>query len=299
MILCEMRHTRPSEADCAIAQALAVVGDEWSLLVLRDVAGGLHRFDDLRAESGISRKVLAQRLAFLVEHDVLEKRLYSAHPPRFEYHFTAAGRGLVPVLVALQDWGTRFLLGDSALTATGRADSPEGRRLHRLVGRRIPALTLRDTAGRPRDPVDGAPWTVLYCYPGAYAATASYPPGWDEIPGAAGCTLEAIGFRERAGELEALGARIAGVSTQRPDELASFARKQRLPFALLSDEGLALAAALRLPTFRAGGAERLKRVTLLVDGEREIRGVLYPVAEPAAAADEALRLLDRELAATG
>ena len=293
-----MRHTELSEADCAIAQALAVIGDWWSLLVVRDVAGGVHRFDDLQTESGISRKVLAQRLAFLVEHDVLEKRQYTEHPPRFEYHLTPTGRGLVPVLIALQDWGTRFLLGDGALTATGETDSLEVRRVRRLAGRKIPPLVLCDGDGRPRDPVGDGAWTVLYCYPGAYAATTAYPPGWDDIPGAAGCTLEAIGFRGRASELTARGARIVGVSTQRPDELAAFARQQRLPFALLSDEGLGLAAALRLPTFRAGGAERLKRLTLLVDGGREIRGVLYPVPDPAAAADEALRLLEHELVAT-
>lgn len=291
-----MRHSQLTEADCAIAQSLAVVGDWWSLLLVRDVAGGVHRFEDLRAESGISRKVLAQRLALLVERGVLERRCYQEHPPRFEYHLTQTGRGLVPVLVALQDWGTRFLLGDGTLTATGAAGSLEVRRVHGLVGRRIPHLALRDGRGDPSDPVGEAAWTVLFCYPGAHATAAAYPPGWDEIPGAAGCTLELIGFRDRAEELASRGAHLVGVSAQRPDELAAFARKQRLPFTLLSDEDLELAAALRLPTFRVGGAERLKRLTLIVDRTREIRCVLYPVADPAAAAAEALRGLDDELA---
>lgn len=294
-----MRHAQLSESDCAIAQALAVVGDWWSLLVVRDIAGGVHRFDDLRDESGISRKVLARRLVSLVERGILEKRLYSVRPPRFEYYLTPSGRGLIPVLVALQDWGSRFLLGDGALTATAEPASFEARRLRRLVGTKIPPLRLRDTSGRPRDPVADAPWTLLYCYPGAYTAAAAYPPGWNGIPGAAGCTLEANGFRERAAGLASRGARVVGVSTQRPDEQAAFMRKQRLPFVLLSDQELELAAALRLPTFRAGGGERLKRVTLLVDETREIRGVLYPVPDPAAAAAEALRLLEAELAAAG
>jgi DNA-binding HxlR family transcriptional regulator len=71
-----MRHSAFSDAECAIAQALAVVGDWWTLLVVRDMVGGIHRFDELQAELGVSRKVLAERLVSLVEHGVLDKRLY-------------------------------------------------------------------------------------------------------------------------------------------------------------------------------------------------------------------------------
>ena len=283
------------DVECAIAQALSVVGDVWSLLIVRDVAGGTHRFDDLLAESGISRKVLAQRLVSLVEGGVLEKSRYLEHPPRYEYHLTAAGQGLVPVLIALQNWGTRFLLGDGSLTATAMPRSPEVRRVRGLVGSRAPSLTLVDCRGRRRDPIATDRWTVVYGYPGAYAGATAYPAGWDEIPGAAGCTLESITYRDRIEEFEQRGADVVGVSTQRPDEQAAFARKQRLGFTLLSDQELEFAAALRLPTFRAGGADRLKRVTLLFGADRTISAVLYPVPDPAQSVDDVLRKLDEQI----
>ncbi len=287
-----MKYADLADSDCAIAQALGVVGEWWSLLVVRDVAGGLHRFDQLQAELGVSRKVLSQRLATLVDHGVLERRRYSEHPPRHEYHLTDKGRGLLPVLVALQDWGTRHLVGDGSLTATSAATSPEARRAHELVGHRVEVDALAGHAGRPVDPVAATDWTVLYCFPGADApGVRSNPPGWGEIPGAAGCTLESTTFRDRYDEFAAAGASVHGVSTQRPDQLAAFAEHARLPFTLLSDVDLDLAASLRLPTFRAAGTERLKRLTLLVGADRVIRQVLFPVTDPAGAVEDALAVV--------
>jgi peroxiredoxin len=134
---------------------------------------------------------------------------------------------------------------------------------------------------------------VLYCYPGAYAESAAYPVGWGEIPGARGCTLESVTYRDRLGDFADRGAEVVGVSTQRPDEQAAFAAKERIRFPLVSDQDLRMAAALRLPTFRAAGADRLKRATLVVRHDREIRGVLYPISDPAGSVDDALRLLDK------
>ncbi|MFJ9694748.1 winged helix-turn-helix transcriptional regulator [Kitasatospora sp. NPDC101183] len=292
-----MRHTEAGDPDCAISQALSVVGDTWTLLLLRDVAGGTHHFDALQNGLGISRKVLAERLKGLVADEVLEKRLYHPHPPRYEYHLTERGRGLLPVLVALQDWGGRHLLGDGTLTATSAADSAETRRVLGLVGRRLPALDLVAVDGTAVDPVSAEhAWTVLYCYPGAFAPGGpggnGNPPGWGDIPGAAGCTLESCTYRDRMGEFAARSAAVYGVSTQRPDQLAAFAEHARLPFPLLSDAALGLAATLRLPTFRAAGVDRLKRLTLVLDASRTIRGVLYPIPDPAGSVEEALALLD-------
>lgn len=283
-----------ADADCAIAQALAIVGDWWSLLVVRDVAGGLYRFDELQAELEISRKVLSQRLASLVAHGVIEKRLYHERPRRYEYRLTAAGQGLIPVLIALQDWTTRFVNGDGSLTATATSRSLEARRVKNLVGSRIPQVQLRDSTGQELDPVSSGSWTVIYCYPGAYASASAYPAGWDQIPGTGGCTLESITYRDRLEAFDERDAAIVGVSTQRPDEQAAFARKQRIRFPLLSDEDLLLTGALRLPTFRAGGAERLKRLTLLVRHDREIRAVLYPISGPAESVDQILANIDGE-----
>lgn len=287
-----MKRTDLSDASCAIAQALDVVGDWWTLLVVRDVAGGLHRFDSLQRETGISRKVLTERLGLLVTHGVLERRPYSEHPPRHEYHLTAKGRGLLPVLVALQDWGTRHVLGDGSLTATSAATSPEARRVQDLVGRRLDVAALPASDGSPTDPVGGTPWTVVYCFPGAEAPGGlGYPPGWGDIPGAPGCTLESTTYRDRHADFAAAGATVRGVSTQRPDQLAAFAEHAGLPFALLSDTELALATALRLPTFRAAGVDRLKRLTLVVDQAREVRAVLFPVTDPAGSVDDALAVV--------
>jgi DNA-binding HxlR family transcriptional regulator/peroxiredoxin len=268
-----------------------VVGEWWTLLILRDITGGINRFDELQAELAISRKVLSERLAALVSDEVLEKRLYQEHPPRYEYHLTSAGEALIPVLIALQDWGSRYVLGDGTVTATSGPRSKEAQRVQSLVGVRVPPLALVSAEGRRRDPLGGAEWTVVFCYPGAYAASSSYPQGWSEIPGATGCTLEATTFRNSIGAFTALGAEVVGVSTQRPEDQAAFADRARLPYALLSDQELRLAAALRLPTFRAGGRDHLKRLTLIVDREREIRHVLYPIADPVASVDRALSLL--------
>lgn len=96
--------TRRVEGD-AISAALAVIGDRWSLLVLRGVFRGRYRFGELRDELGIASNLLTDRLCRLVEHGVLEKVPYQDRPARFEYRLTDAGRDLSPVLVALMQWG--------------------------------------------------------------------------------------------------------------------------------------------------------------------------------------------------
>ncbi|WP_033818174.1 winged helix-turn-helix transcriptional regulator [Kitasatospora sp. MBT63] len=282
-----------ADSDCSIAQALGVVGDAWTLLIVRDIAGGVDRFAALHERLGISRKVLSARLNLLVEDQVLEKRLYNAHPPRFSYHLTPAGWGLLPVLVALQDWGSRDLLGDGSVSATSEPGGPEARRVLALVGTRVPQLTLTSAVGVPTDPCSPATWTVLYCFPGAFAPAAqAYSPDWGAIPGARGCTLESCTYRDRLGEFTERNTVVYGVSTQSPDQLAGFAAHERITFPLLSDQDLRLTGALRLPTFRAAGVDRLKRLTLVIDGGRTVRGVLYPLPDPAGSVEDALALLD-------
>ncbi|MFD0268503.1 winged helix-turn-helix transcriptional regulator [Streptomyces sp. NPDC127106] len=283
------QRTHLGDADCSIAQALDVVGDWWTLLIVRDAARGLHRFEEFQRELGVSRKVLAERLKLLVEAGVLTREPYQERPVRHEYRLTPRGRGLLPVLVALQDWGDAWVLGEGEMTATTQEASREAERVHGLRGRRVPELLLPDPVGELRDPVAAeTPFTVLYCFPGAYARAESYPPGWAGIPGAKGCTLESCTYRDQLAEFTAAGATVHGVSTQRPDEQRAFAEAERLRFPLLSDADLGLTAALRLPTFRAAGVSRIKRLTLVLDRERTVREVIYPITDIEASVTAAL-----------
>jgi DNA-binding HxlR family transcriptional regulator len=100
-------------AACSIARTLDILGDTWSILVLRDVFLGAHRFDQIQEHLGIARNVLAARLKRLVEHALLEKRQYAEHPPRFEYHLTRKGLDLQPVLMGLMQWGDRYVADSS------------------------------------------------------------------------------------------------------------------------------------------------------------------------------------------
>jgi DNA-binding HxlR family transcriptional regulator len=93
---------------CSIARALEVVGERWSLLILRDAFLGLRRFDDFQRSLGVARNVLADRLDRLVEAGVFERVRYTERPPRFEYRLTKRGRDLYPVLFALMRWGDKY-----------------------------------------------------------------------------------------------------------------------------------------------------------------------------------------------
>ncbi|MDT7785876.1 MAG: hypothetical protein QOF58_4295, partial [Pseudonocardiales bacterium] len=93
---------------CSIANALEIVGERWSLLALREVFFGNTRFDQIAANTGASRDVLAARLKKLVSAGVLEKVQYSSHPPRHEYHLTESGRALHNVLLMLREWGAQY-----------------------------------------------------------------------------------------------------------------------------------------------------------------------------------------------
>ena len=101
-----------SEMHCSVAQCLEVVGEWWSLLIVRDAFLGVTRFDDFQARLGISRNVLNQRLARLVELDVLVKVAYSERPPRHDYRLTDKGRDLWPVLTTMRQWGDKHAAPD-------------------------------------------------------------------------------------------------------------------------------------------------------------------------------------------
>jgi len=104
-----------SNASCPVARSLAVLGDTWSILILRDAHAGLTRFDQFRRNLGIAPTSLTRRLATLTEEGLLEKRRYSEHPPREEYLLTVAGRDFLPVLFIIGAWGRQHR-GDGKLT---------------------------------------------------------------------------------------------------------------------------------------------------------------------------------------
>jgi len=128
---------------CSVAGTLDALGDTWSILVLRDVFLGAHRFDQVQRHLGIARNVLAARLKRLVQHGVLEKRQYEAHPPRFEYHLTRKGLDLQPVLIGLMQWGDRYV-----------ADANGGPVVlaHRVCGHPVRVVAMCEGCGEPVSP---------------------------------------------------------------------------------------------------------------------------------------------------
>jgi DNA-binding HxlR family transcriptional regulator len=94
---------------CSVARTLEVIGERWTILIIRDAIRGKRRFDEFQASLGVARNILTVRLSRLCEAGILERQLYQEHPERYEYVLTAAGRELWPVLVALMGWGDRHL----------------------------------------------------------------------------------------------------------------------------------------------------------------------------------------------
>jgi DNA-binding HxlR family transcriptional regulator len=107
-----MRKVSFAQMNCSIAQALEIVGEWWTLLILRDVFLGIRRFDDFVERLGISRNVLTDRLDKLVAADVLERRPYDEGRGRYDYVLTDKGRALWPVITTLREWGDEWITGD-------------------------------------------------------------------------------------------------------------------------------------------------------------------------------------------
>lgn len=181
-----------------------------------------------------------------------------------------------------------------------------------LPGRAMPELSLPATDGRqielaglgapgpdaavpdaavPDAPAGGGGRAVLYVYPMTGRPGVDLPEGWDDIPGARGCTPESCGFRDHHADLLAAGAaQVFGLSSQSSDYQREAVDRLRLPFAILSDEQMALVAALGLPTFTVAGVTLYKRLTMIVTGGA-IEHVFYPVFPPDQHAQEVLSWL--------
>ena len=100
-----------SESPCSVARTVDVLGDQWTLMILRDCMHGVRRFDDFRRSLGIARNTLSDRLARLVENDILTREFYQHNPPRCEYVLTERGRDLFPVITGILVWGDKWLDG--------------------------------------------------------------------------------------------------------------------------------------------------------------------------------------------
>jgi peroxiredoxin len=149
-----------------------------------------------------------------------------------------------------------------------------------LPGAELPHLSLPSTAGTELDLREAADGTlVLYIYPRTGKPGEPLPPGWDDIPGARGCTPESCAFRDHAVDMEKLGARVLGLSAQSLADQHEFAERVGLPYPILSDPQLELAKALDLPTFEVAGMTLYKRITLIVR-DAKIAHVFYPVFPP-------------------
>jgi peroxiredoxin len=149
-----------------------------------------------------------------------------------------------------------------------------------LTSMMLPDLALPATNGGPVNLSKLPGRTVVYVYPRTGVPGKSNPDGWDQIPGARGCTPQSCAFRDHYAEMKTLGvAQLYGLSSQDTDYQREVAERLHLPFAILSDAKLSLTKALRLPTFVAGGMTLIKRMAWVIDSGK-ITKVFYPVFPP-------------------
>jgi peroxiredoxin len=160
-----------------------------------------------------------------------------------------------------------------------------------LTGARLPDISLPATDGRQVNLAKLKGRTVVYIYPRTGVPGIDLPPGWNDIPGARGCTPQSCGFRDHFAELKTLGIdQVFGLSTQDTAYQQEAVARLHLPFAILSDEKLALTKALRLPTFTTSGMTLLKRMAWVIDDGKIVK-VFYPVFPPDKSAEEVVAWL--------
>jgi DNA-binding HxlR family transcriptional regulator len=129
-----MRHAELSEKQCAIARTWAVIGERWTIMILRELFRDVHRFEDIQNKLQLGRNILSERLQGLVEEGILEKRLYQENPARYGYHLTAKGEDLYPLLLAMLRWGNRYTV-----------DQPPVQLMHKNCGHITDPVTVCDS----------------------------------------------------------------------------------------------------------------------------------------------------------
>jgi peroxiredoxin len=162
-----------------------------------------------------------------------------------------------------------------------------------LLGAEVPALVLESSQGSVDLAELSAERGVLYVYPRAGRPGRKMADGWDEIPGARGCTPQSCAFRDHAAELAAFGARVAGLSAQDLDDQREFAERNRMPFPVIADPELELHDALGLPMFEIEGMTLYKRLAWIAEQGRIVK-VFYPVFPPDRNAQDVLDWLATE-----
>lgn len=145
-----------------------------------------------------------------------------------------------------------------------------------LQGQRLPHVSLHATNGAVINMGDIAGRVVIYCYPMTGQPNVPLPEGWDQIPGARGCTPQSCAFRDHYQEIRALGAEVFGLSVQSTEYQQEMVSRLHLPFPVLSDRSYEFQKALNLPTFETAGMKLLRRITLIA-ADGEIKAVHYPV----------------------
>jgi DNA-binding HxlR family transcriptional regulator len=161
-----MRRTPFDDMTCSIARTVAIIGERWTPLILRDLALGITRFDAIQRNLGISRKVLAQRLAALLEHEVIARTPYQDKPARYDYTLTEKGTDLALVLLAMQSWGDRWVFGETGPPMLFR---------HEPCGAVTSPVPSCSGCGEPLRPAEVTPLLGPGANPG---------PGTSEIPAA-------------------------------------------------------------------------------------------------------------------
>jgi len=171
------------------------------------------------------------------------------------------------------------------------ASAEDGAAVH-LTGSAIPDVRLPSSVGLVRLTELARNRVVLYVYPRTGRADRPAPDGWDEVPGARGCTAQSHGFRDHAADIAECGADIAGLSSQRLEEQIEFATRSKMPFPIISDERLLLARRLGLPVFELNGARYYRRMVLIAE-QGVIVKVFYPVPSPERSAVDVVQWLRR------
>ena len=145
-----------------------------------------------------------------------------------------------------------------------------------LLGLHLPDVVLPSTRGDKLSMAKLGGYVVIYCYPMTGQPGVPLPPGWDDIPGARGCTPQNVAYKDHYDELTELGAQVFGLSTQTTEYQLEMAQRLHLPFAILSDHDMAFAKGLQLPTFHTSGMQLLKRLTLIAK-DTKVVAVKYPI----------------------